>query len=128
MKELRVIIAGTRTFNDYYFLRKTVQKILDHKINAPYQTVIISGTARGADTLGERYAEENGYLIKRFPADWNTYGKSAGYIRNEQMAKYACADGNTGVLIAFWDGVSRGTMHMINLARKYGLDVHVVDI
>ena len=63
--------------------------------------------------------------VKRFVPDWNTYGKSAGYRRNAEMAKYASEA--YGVLFAFWDGQSRGTKHMIDLANKYGLEVHVVN-
>lgn len=87
----------------------------------------MSGTARGADKLGELYAERVGVHIYRFPADWDTYGKSAGYRRNAEMAKFASGENNVGVLIAFWDGKSRGTKHMIDLAKRYGLKVHVVN-
>lgn len=88
---------------------------------------IVSGTARGADKLGEQYAQIAHYDVSRFPAAWDLYGKSAGYKRNAEMAKFASEDGNIGVLIAFWDGKSRGTKHMIDLAKRYGLDVHVVN-
>jgi hypothetical protein len=69
--------------------------------------------------LGERYANEKGYRVKRFIPDWDGLGKKAGYLRNEQMAKYADA------LIAFWDGNSKGTKHMIDLGNKYGLKVKI---
>jgi len=82
----------------------------------------VSGTARGADQLGERYAKERGYFIQRFPADWNAYGKAAGYIRNRKMAEYADA------LIAFWDGKSRGTLNMISLAKECGLQIRIKHI
>ena len=81
---------------------------------------IVSGTAMGADRLGERYAKENGYKLKRFPAEWDKYGKSAGYRRNAEMAKYADA------CVVFWDGVSRGTKHMIDLANREGLVLKIV--
>lgn len=71
--------------------------------------------------MGEAFAEAEGLTVRRFPADWDLHGRSAGYIRNEQMAEYA--DG----LIAFWDGSSRGTRHMINTAKKAGLHVRVFD-
>lgn len=87
---------------------------------------IVSGVARGADRLGEQYAKIAGYEVSRFPADWDGLGKRAGYVRNAEMAKYAMADGNYGVLIAFWDGKSKGTKHMIDLAEKNGLEVHIV--
>ena len=113
-----VIIAGTRTFNDYEFLKERCSFFLKNK--KPSEIQIISGGARGADSLGERFAEEKGYALRLMPADWDRYGKSAGYIRNTEMADVADA------LIAFWDGKSRGTMHMINIARERGLVVRIV--
>lgn len=83
------------------------------------EIVIISGHASGADTLGERYAQEKGFKIETYPADWDKYGKAAGPKRNEQMANIANA------LIAFWDRKSKGTKSMINLAKKKGLQVFV---
>ena len=111
---MKVIIAGSRDFNDY----ETLKKVCDFMLSRQDEVEIVSGTARGADQLGERYAREMGYPIKQFPADWSK-GKSAGYLRNEDMAKYGDA------LIAFWDGSSKGTEHMINLAKKRGLKVKV---
>lgn len=87
--------------------------------NVKDEITVVCGKARGADTLGERYAEERGYAVHYFPADWDRYGKSAGHIRNEEMAK------NADALVAFWDGKSRGTKDMIKLARQYGLRVRV---
>ena len=127
MKELRIIIAGSRDFNDYELLKKSVIEIITKKTMLPDLTRIISGGARGADTLGERFANEMGLEISRFIPDWDGLGKRAGYVRNAEMAKFAVEDGNYGVLIAFWDGQSRGTKHMIDLAKRYGLEVHVVN-
>lgn len=127
MKELRIIIAGSRDFNDYELLKREALNILKQN-NRPKDTVkIISGTARGADTLGEQFAKEFGLEVKRFIPDWDRLGKRAGYIRNAEMAKYATKDDNNGMLIAFWDGKSKGTKHMIDLANRYGLEVHVVN-
>jgi hypothetical protein len=81
---------------------------------------VISGTAKGADTLGERYAIENDFELLKYPADWEQFGKSAGYKRNQQMAEIA--DG----VIAFWDGKSKGTNHMINIANEKKIRVVVV--
>lgn len=120
--DLRIIIAGGRDFNNYNLLNSTISNYLKENTN---NVEIISGAARGADQLGEQFAIEYGYQIKRFSANWNLYGKSAGPIRNRKMAEYA-SDGQ-GVLFAFWDGKSRGTKSMINLAKKYGLEVHVVN-
>lgn len=110
---LKVIVAGGRDFNDYTRLKS----ILDH---IPQSFEVVCGEARGADSLGNRYALENGLTIHSFPADWNTHGKSAGYKRNAQMAAFADA------LVAFWDGSSRGTKSMIDLAIAKGLKVAVV--
>lgn len=129
--ELRIIVAGSRDFDDFNLLSKNLTEYLSEKFKAniicsPNQVEFVSGTARGADTLGEKYAYRYGYKVKRFPANWDLYGKRAGYIRNEQMAKYAVEDRSYGILFAFWDGQSRGTKHMIDLAKRCGLEVHVV--
>ena len=113
---MKVIIAGGRNFNDYNKLRESCDNILVNQKDVE----IVSGTAAGADTLGERYAQEKGYEVKKFPAQWDLYGKSAGYTRNQQMAEYA--DG----LIAVWDGKSRGPKHMIDIATNKGLKVRVI--
>lgn len=110
----KLIIAGSREFNNYELLKQTIKPYL-HNI-----TEVVSGTARGADSLGERFAGEFKIPVKRFPADWNNYGRQAGYLRNVQMAKYATA------CIVFWDGKSKGTQHMINIAKRYGLKLKIV--
>lgn len=115
----RVIIAGTRSFNDYELLRDSCNNLLSEK-QRTHTVVIISGTARGADQMGERYARERGFQLRRFPADWEQYGKSAGHIRNAKMAD------NADALIAFWDGESKGTKNMIDNARRKGLAVRVI--
>ncbi len=115
----RVIIAGTRSFNDYELLRTSCNNLLSVK-QRTHTVVIISGTARGADQMGERYARERGFQLRRFPADWEQHGKSAGHIRNAKMAD------NADALIAFWDGMSNGTKNMIDNARRKGLAVRVI--
>ena len=114
----RVIIAGSRDFSDYDALKSYADVKLSN-ISRRDSIEVVSGCARRADTLGERYAEERGYGIKKFPADWNRYGKSAGYLRNVEMAEYADA------LIAFWDGKSKGTEHMIRIAKNRGLRIGI---
>lgn len=81
----------------------------------------------GADKLGEDFANSENYLLSKFPADWDSYGKSTGYRRNVEMAQFAVANGNIGVLVAFWDGKSKGTKHMIDIAKRYALDVEVIN-
>ena len=129
IRKLRIIVAGSRDFKDYPLLRDTLMYYLTDMDDAdvvddPSQVKFISGTARGADTLGEQFAYTYEYDVIRFVPDWDTYGKSAGYRRNAEMAKYASEE--YGVLFAFWDGKSKGTKHMIDLANRYGLEVHVV--
>ena len=117
---IKVIIAGTRDFNDYAFLKKNLDYFLQG-INPNNEEIeIVSGNARGADKLGERYAKEHNLPVKLFPANWDKYGKRAGYLRNQEMANYA------DVLIAFWDEKSKGTKHMIDIAKKQDLTVIVV--
>lgn len=118
------MIVGTRTFNDYGFLKRKADYYLqNHKAD----TVIVSGGARGTDSLARRYAEEKGYEYHEFPADWNTYGKSAGYRRNEEMHRFIAGHENRGV-IAFWDGQSRGTEQNFDLARRYGNQIIICNI
>lgn len=113
---MKVIIAGGRLFQNYDALKSFCDNILKNQ----EVVEIVSGECSGADKLGERYAEERGYKITRFPPppDWSI-GKHAGLIRNIEMATYADA------LIAFWDGVSKGTGHMISAAKNKNLKIRV---
>ena len=98
---MKIIIAGGRDFNNYYILEKVLnsfKELIDE---------VISGDARGADELGARWATSNNIHVNHFPADWDYYGKAAGFIRNIEMAD------NADALIAFWDNKSKGTGHMI---------------
>jgi hypothetical protein len=113
----KVIIAGGRDFYDYNFLKEKVDNILS---SIKDEIEIVSGAAKGADALGERYAKERGYKLKLFPAQWSI-GKAAGPLRNEEMAKYADA------CICFWDGSSRGTSNMIDNAKKHNLKLRVIN-
>jgi hypothetical protein len=112
---MKVIIAGSRDFNDYEYLKARLDTLLQ-KVKG---IEVISGTAAGADTLGERWAWEKGYKVYRYIPDWPRYGKRAGFLRNEAMAR----DGDA--LVAFWDGKSKGTKMMIDIATKKGLKVKV---
>jgi glycerophosphoryl diester phosphodiesterase len=118
---MRVIVAGSRDFN---CLEKVTNAMNEYLKDAIYGSdfEIVSGGARGADRLGEQYARLYGATIKQFIPDWNGLGRRAGIVRNEQMAKYATH------LVAFWDGISPGTKHMIEFAKRSGLVVHVVMI
>jgi hypothetical protein len=111
---MKTIIAGSRGISKF----STVERCII--ASGFHITEVVSGTARGVDQLGEEWASCYQIPIKRFPADWNKYGKSAGYKRNVQMAEYANA------LIAIWDGESKGTKHMIDIAKNKELKVFVV--
>ena len=118
MKPNRIIVAGGRDFSDIEMMWEKLDHLLQKR--SPEDTAIISGMAHGADTLGTHWAEEHGFEVMRFPAEWDLYGKSAGYKRNHEMLLAA-----TG-LVAFWDGRSRGTAHMIQIAREAGIKVVVI--
>lgn len=110
---MRVIIAGGRDFLDYPDLENGIK---DSGFDI---TEVVCGGASGADAMGDIWAKNHSVPVKMFPANWRMYGKSAGQVRNCHMAAYAEA------LIAFWDGRSKGTKHMIEEATKRGLRVHI---
>ena len=101
---MKYIIAGGRDFTNYTVMAKILKEFnID---------TVISGCAKGADTLGAEWAAKNGIPLQTFPAYWDTYGKAAGFIRNAEMGEYADA------LIAFWDGQSKGTKHIIQTMKR----------
>lgn len=110
---MKVIIAGSRTITDPSIIQKAIASS-----KFPI-TEIISGGARGVDTLAASYACKKKLDLTIMPAKWHLYGKAAGPIRNAEMAKLA--DG----LIAIWDGKSKGTFNMIQLARREKLAIHI---
>lgn len=125
--EYRVIIAGSREMADYEVARKAIGEVLGG-ISKDAPVRVVSGHCRGADILGERYAREHCLELSVFPAEWNRYGRRAGFIRNTWMAEFASEEGSEGTLIAFWDGQSRGTKMMIGIAEKKGIDTYVFDL
>lgn len=126
-KERRVIIAGSREMADYEAAKKVISGVIG-EIGGGAPVRVVSGHCRGADILGERYAGEHGLELAVFPAEWNRYGRRAGFIRNTRMADFASEDGSEGVLIAFWDGQSRGTKMMIGIAERKEIDTYVFDL
>ena len=121
-KEIYVIIAGSREFSNYDLLRDVCDKALENKVAAGYKIVIVSGHANGADSLGEKYAQERGYELKIYEAEWQKLGKAAGHKRNAKMAEIGNA------LIAFFaDGAkSPGTKNMVEQARKKNLIIREI--
>ena len=109
----KIIVAGSRTFNNYPLLKK----VLDERKDEFKE--VVCGDAKGADSMGETWAIQNGIKVVHFPADWKL-GSAAGFIRNHQMGDYA------DELIAFWDGKSSGTKDMIEYMRKLDKLVNII--
>lgn len=109
-------IVGSRTFTDYSLMCKVLGNV---KGNI---TVIVSGGARGADRLAERYAREHDIELMVIPAEWDLLGKSAGFERNKRIVALADA------VIAFWDGRSAGTQHTISLAKIAKKPVYIKEV
>lgn len=114
----KVIIAGSRDFNNFSKLKS----VCDFLLKNFEKVTIVSGGAKGADSLGEEYAKLKGFKLKVYKADWKKYGKGAGIIRNKEMAK------NADMLIVFWDGKSKGTANMISLAEEANLQVNIISV
>lgn len=110
---MKTIIAGGREIHDYDLV---LEAISDANIDI---TTVVSGGAKGVDSLGEQYAEAMNIPLHIYKADWERHGRAAGPIRNRKMAE------NAEALIAIWDGKSRGTKNMIETAKKLGLLVFV---
>lgn len=115
---MKLVIAGSRGITDYEVVRSAVIASgywKQHK----HSLEIVSGMARGVDSLAVEFARRNGLNLWEFPADWEQYGKSAGYIRNREMGQFCDA------VIAIWDGKSPGTKHMIDIADALGKPVFI---
>lgn len=110
---MKVLVCGSRTIDDPAAISQAIEK------SGLHPTHIISGGARGVDRLAEEYAAENGVEFIEYLADWDKYGKRAGFIRNYAMV------GAADAVIAVWDGTSSGTKHSIELARSSGKPVFV---
>lgn len=116
IKKISLGIIGSRTFNDYEFLKTCLNEYKDKA------DVVVSGGAKGADSLGEKWANEMGikkYILK---PDWKKFGRSAGFIRNRDIVS------NSDLIIAFWDGKSSGTKHSIDLAFELKKDILVINV
>lgn len=116
---MRIIIAGTRTFNDYALLKRKMDAIT----RKAKTVIVISGGAEGADKLGERWAYECGHSYEVYYADWNNLGKKAGPIRNSQML----GEGKADAVVVFWDGKSPGTRDLLLKAGALDLPVRIIE-
>lgn len=115
---MKLIVAGGRDFDDKEYMFKCLSELVN-KEAIPDNPQLVCGMARGADMLAYNMWTHSLMTVHKFPANWDKYGKSAGYIRNQGMAAFA------DVLVAFWDGKSRGTKHMIDIMSKLGKPVYV---
>ena len=109
---MKVAVIGSRTFNDYELLRQTLSKL--------EITLVVSGGAKGADSLGEEYANANNIPTKIFLPDWDKYGKSAGMLRNSDIINEA------EIIVAFWDGESKWCKDAIAKANKLNKKVLII--
>ena len=115
VKGYRLAVVGSRGFEDFDLFVKIIDRLrLTKEIDA-----IISGGAKGVDSMAEHYADVNGIPTEIFLADWDKYGKGAGYIRNKTIWD------NSDIGIAIWDGVSKGTKHSFDLARKQNKKLYI---
>jgi len=122
---MRVLVCGSRTFEDYEVVRGVLAGLDDHSPDG--FGYMVNGAGRGADELAHRYACETLTAEKRFPADWERHGKRAGYLRNQQMLD----EGQPDLVVAFVDKPlpeSKGTAMMVDLARKAGVRTIVVEV
>ena len=112
---MKLAIIGSRGFDDY----ELVKSVLSDYVNKV--TMVVSGGAKGADSLGEKWANENNIQTLIFKPDWKKYGKKAGHLRNTDIIQ------NCDMCVAFWDGVSTGTNDSIKKAKKFGKEVKIIN-
>lgn len=117
---MRVAIIGSRDFPNEQRVRDYVDALFEEGNDERRRPVIISGGARGVDSWAESTALDRGWEVDIHPADWDTYGKSAGFRRNQDIVMSA------DLVVAFWDGKSKGTKHSIDLALKYCVPLEVI--
>ena len=120
------LIVGSRSFDNYELLKEKCDFLLQNKTDI----IVVSGGAKGTDSLAERYAKEKGYPIRVFPVlpeHWEKYGKRAGFLRNQAMHQYISEADNRGCIV-FWDGISKGAQQSFKLAEKYNNPIRVVKV
>lgn len=134
--KLKILVAGGRDFNDFQLMQQTVMGIILDRLMALKDkgfelnigdVEIVSGGANGADTLAEQFADNMNFSKYIINADWNKHGKKAGILRNNDMADYCIKDSVDCVCICFWDSISKGTKHMIDIAKRHHIDTIIID-
>lgn len=111
---MNIAVIGSRTFEDYRKLEHTLDTIIEERKLT--DITIVSGGARGADTLAEKYARNRGYALIVKDADWDRYGKRAGYLRNVEMAEIA------DMCVGFVVNDSPGSTMMLKLCADRGIE------
>lgn len=123
---MHILVAGSRSWTDYNKMVKVLDDLIrEEQLPFADDVTIVSGGAKGADNLAERYAHEKGYELVVIRADWDKYGRSAGYRRNEEMHKYIEKDNNR-FCVCFWDGQSKGTAHNFDLVKKHNTPLTII--
>lgn len=116
---MKLAIVGSRSWSNAALLKRTLDQYAEvHGVE--HHITVISGGAAGADSMGEAWARKNGYPVEVIRPDWERYGRSAGFKRNEDIIREA------DIVFAFWDGSSKGTLDSINKARRLGIEVRVI--
>lgn len=105
---MKIVIGGCRNYNNYNVFKAFIDEILKNK---EYPITILSGHCLGVDTMAEQYANQNGFELEIFPAEWKEYGRAAGPLRNKKMVEQC------DMVIAFWDSKSKGTQSLISYAK-----------
>jgi hypothetical protein len=116
----KIAVVGSRNFTDYPKLVKSLDQYIQYLDIPKEDIVIVSGGAKGADSLAKKYAADKNYQYKEFLPDWKRYGRAAGYVRNVSIIE------ESNACLAFWDGLSPGTKHSIDYARKKQIETIVV--
>ena len=118
---MKILVCGSRGYTD----NKRVYEVLDTlRLMYPADLTIISGMARGPDRYAALYAAMNNIPLETYLPDWEQHGKRAGIIRNMRML----TEGKPQNVIAFWDGVSKGTQHMIHAAKRKNITVTIIGL
>lgn len=129
-KNFYLLVAGSRKYNDYLEMSSVLDFVIEPYVLKNKHIIIVSGGAGGADRMAERYADEHKYEKHIMPADWNKYGKSAGYRRNKDMHLYISSPSHRKrECICFWSSIekSKGTAHNFKIAKEFNNPLKVYD-
>ncbi len=127
-----LLVCGSRGIYDYRLFSEAIKQVIPNivldKTSQTIKLTILTGDARGVDSMGNKFAVEHGFDLVKFPADWDRFGKSAGYRRNYWMFNYLTTYFDEFGVFAMWDGRSPGTNHAINEALQRNVPYRVFNI